>query len=124
MDWIYLGLLNRVADAGGYAFWLNQLRMSRCNNPNSIHGELNSISWAFIYSTEFQSLNLSNQAYVRALYRGLLRRDPDPSGSPYWVNELDSGARNREDVRTAFVFSAEFYNSTVAPITSESCIAI
>jgi hypothetical protein len=123
MDWFYLGLLNRAADAGGYAFWLNQLRMSRCNNPVSIHGELNSISLAFIYSTEFQGLNLSNQAYVHALYKGIFRRDADPGGCAYWVNELDSGRRTREDVRANFVFSAEFYNSTVAPIMSELCIS-
>lgn len=124
MDWFYLGLLNRAADAGGYSFWLNQLRVARCSDPNSVHGALNSINASFIYGAEFQSQGLSNQAYVVALYEGVLRRAADPGGLAYWTGELDSGARTREDVRLNFVYSIEFYIATVAPIMSESCTSI
>ncbi len=123
IDWFYLGLLNRAADAGGCVYYLGQLRSARCSDPNSVHGTLNAITAGFINSPEFQARGLLNEAYVTALYKGLLRRDPDPAGLAYHTNELNAGA-TRESIRLNFVASPEFAGATVAPVMSESCMSI
>ena len=59
--------------------------------------ELNSIAKGvevaanLMISGEFQARNLSNEAFVKVVYRALLGRDADPSGLATWTEKLDGG---------------------------------
>ena len=46
--------------------------------------------------------------FVRACYRDILQRDPDPSGVAYWVNGMANGGMSREVVITAMLRSDEY----------------
>lgn len=124
VDSFYLGLLNRAADQPGYVYYLGQIRTARCANPNSVHGTLDAITSGFINSPEFAARNLSNEAYVAALYIAILRRDADAAGLQYHKNLLDTNAATREQIRQGFISSVEFAGQTVAPIMSESCTTV
>lgn len=121
VDWFYMELLNRVADSGLW-YWLDNLQYARCYASGSVWGTLDWINSNFVNGVEFQSRGLSNEAFVSAMYRGILRRDADSGGLAYYTGQLNSGAMTRDGVRATLLYSSEFYNSTVAPILSESCV--
>lgn len=118
----YWGLLSRVGDSGGYGYWLGNLRAYRCSGPTlaALHGYLDGLIQAFVYGPEFQNLNLSNEGYARAMYRGILKRDPDAGGLAYWTGQLNQGL-SRETLRQYFVYSGEFAGNTLARVYNESC---
>ena len=125
IDWTYAGILDRPPDSGGYAFWLSDLRSTRCLNPGNataIWSKINSLNSQFVNSPEFVGKNLDARNYVQALYRGILRRNPDEGGLNYWTNQIVGGARTREGVRSDFVLSTEMLNSTINPIVNETCL--
>ncbi|MBP5180912.1 MAG: DUF4214 domain-containing protein [Clostridiales bacterium] len=51
-------------------------------------------------SPECTSRNLSNEAFVTALYRAFFDRDPDTAGRTNWVNALNNGMTRAELVQT------------------------
>lgn len=51
--------------------------------------------------------NLSNEEYVKALYRLYMGRESDPNGLREWVYALNHGA-TREQVNNGFADSVEF----------------
>lgn len=121
IDWFYMEFLNRAADSG-YGWWLDQLQNTRCYASSSLWGTLDWISSSFVNGTEFQNRGLSNQAFVSAMYRGLLRRDADSGGLSFYTGQLNSGAMTRDGLRATLLYSSEFYNATVAPVLGESCV--
>jgi hypothetical protein len=58
------------------------------------------------------------ERFVRALYLGMLRREPDPAGAAYYVNAV-LGGRSYAAVVEDFLNSEEFKNLTAAkPVTT------
>ena len=58
-------------------------------------------------SKEIQNMGLTNQEYVRRIYKTMLDRDPDSGGLSYWTGRLDSGA-SPTAVINGFIDSKEF----------------
>lgn len=121
---IYLGLLNREPDQGGWDNWLSNI--TQCNvNPSCMFGKLGRRQWVvrqFFYGTEmanrFPGLanppsspgfnpNVYNPEFVRACYVGLLNRNPDQQGFTNWVNTLNQTG-DFDHVLNGFLESAEF----------------
>lgn len=98
---LYQSAFDRAPDLQGLNFWIDHLDS----------GE--SLSWVadrFIDSDEFGILygeNVSNAAFVSALYQNILGREGDEGGVAYWNAELDSGNRSRTDVLIGFSESEE-----------------
>lgn len=88
VDLVYRNVLGRAPDAGGRAFWLEQLAVGRSRGLVMV---LFSESPEFIDRTDTVVPELPIAASVRRLYAGFFGRDADPTGLAYWVGEANRG---------------------------------
>ena len=96
---LYTQVLGRSADPSGLEAWSNVLKNKTENGAKVAQG--------FIDSTEFKSRALSDEDYIRILYRTFLDREADASGLAAWKSVLDSGL-SRLHVFKGFAESEEF----------------
>ena len=97
---LYLAYFLRAPDTAGLAYWTHE--WSR-GIPLPV------ISDAFAASAEFRNRYgaLSNDDFVRLVYRNVLDRDPDDAGLRHWTTALFLGA-SRGQVMLGFSDSEEF----------------
>jgi hypothetical protein len=119
MDY-YRGILGRLPDDGGYTFWTQQFRAAQCQGSAAVYAEADAISASFTTSAEYLQRNRTNADYVADMYDTFLRRGADLAGFQYWVGQLATSARTREQVRQYFVASPEFAGR-VATIVAQGC---
>jgi hypothetical protein len=117
----YRGLMARLPDSGGYTYWVDRFRAAQCQGSASVNAESESVSSSFVQGTEYGARARSNSQFVGDLYNAFLRRGGDLDGVRFWIEELDSGRRSREDVRRAFASSAEF-QGRVQAIVDAGCM--
>lgn len=117
----YRGLLNRLPDAAGYGDWVRRFRAAQCQGAAAIEAEVEAISASFVASPEYAARNRNNTQYVADLYDAFLRRGGDLSGVQFWIGQLDTGARTREQVRREFMASPEF-RARVDRLLAETCL--
>lgn len=97
---LYTKALGRKYDIDGLNFWCEQAY----KGERSIY----SISTAgFFHSAEFLDKKLSNEEYIKVLYRTFLDREFDQSGYEFWLNQLATGS-SRDTVLNEFANSKEF----------------
>lgn len=97
---LYTGFLGRDFDPEGLRSWIYALATKSMTGQQVVEG--------FYTSQEFQGLNLTNEEFVKRLYKVCLGRDADATGLSYWLNELNVNHRSREYVFTGLVNSPEF----------------
>lgn len=108
IDDLYPIVFSRPADAGGRAFWLDQMIDGR---------RLQSVAAEFYGSPEFfVKVGESNRAFVSALYEEIQGRSPDGGGLTFWSDLLDSGEMNRTDVAAGFYASPESREGRVSAL--------
>jgi hypothetical protein len=117
----YRGFLNRLADNGGFTFWLNKFRTAQCQGSAAVIAEVESISSEFIESPEYAGRARTNAEYVADLYYAFLRRGADTTGFDFWLDRLNSGTTTRDALRQDFIESAEF-QARVSAMLSEGCL--
>jgi hypothetical protein len=78
------------------------------------------ISSGFVGSGEYAGRNRTNAQFVGDLYNAFLRRGGDLGGVQFWINDLDSGARTRENVRQSLLASPEF-QGRVTNVVNQGC---
>ena len=109
---IYQVVLGRAPDSDGLTYWVEVFRGIREANPDmSYQDALIATIPAWQTSPEFVSnygSNLSDREYVQALYVNVLNRAPDEEGFNFWLNELETGVRTRDQLVIAFSESPEF----------------
>ena len=115
----YRGLLARLPDPGGFTHWVGQFRAAQC--AGGVPDKVESISSQFASGAEYLGRNRTDAQFVGDLYNAFLRRGGDLGGVQFWINELGSGARTRENVRVQFRDSAEF-QSRAAAIVAQGCL--
>jgi hypothetical protein len=116
----YRDILNRDPDAAGQKSWVAQLqdlngRVCKSANPTLSVGECEwnnkaQITLEFLASPESVAKNgsiTSNEAFVTALYKILLRRTPDEAGLKSHLSVLGSGG-TRLNVVSAFLSSDDY----------------
>ena len=81
----YLAYYGRPADAGGMAYWAEQLQLSGGNLSDIVDAFANSPE----SSTNFGGLSTSQ--HIALLYQHLLSRQPEPAGAAYWLGEVMAG---------------------------------
>lgn len=106
---LYLAYFQREPDPVGWPFWLDHRAQGR---------SLNWVSDRFAESEEFMVRygSLSDDDFVRLVYRNVLGRTPDPTGWDGWRAVLRRGG-SRGQVMVGFSESSEFINKT-APATT------
>lgn len=91
--------LGREVDQDGLNSWCSQL----LNGANTAKD----VAYGFVFSDEFQSKNLSDEDYIKVLYRVFMDREADRAGLSDWLSMMDNGA-SREDIFNGFADSPEF----------------
>jgi hypothetical protein len=97
---LYQAAFDRTPDKIGFGFWVG---------VSDAGHSLREIAQNFISSKEFGDLyghDVSNAAFVDALYHNVLHRNGDSGGIEYWNRRLEEGAE-RVDILTSFSESAE-----------------
>ncbi len=65
------------------------------------------VAYGFFFSDEMKNRNLSDEEFVKLLYRVMMDREYDESGKEYWLQSLLAGV-SREGVYRGFAESREF----------------
>ena len=108
IDDLYPIVFSRPADAGGRAFWLEQMAGGR---------RLQSVAAEFYGSPEFfVKVGSTNTAFVRALYEEIQGRPADAGGLGFWVDRLDTKAMTRAQVAAGFYSSPESREGRVSDL--------
>jgi hypothetical protein len=94
----YRTLLNREPDAAGLEDWKNVLMQG---------ASFQAVTVGFCDSQEFKSIYPVPGQFVEALYKKLLKRQPDPDGYAGWVNAINSGMSTANVIR-GFLTSDEY----------------
>lgn len=79
---------------------------------------LNQVAASFVVSAEFKQLygaNISDNAFLTALYSNVLHRTPDQAGFDYWNGQVSKGM-TRADILASFSESAENQVQVIAKI--------
>lgn len=124
---LYRGILGRLPDSGGFNYWLGRMRTAQCQGQAAVTAEVNNLAILFIGSPEYGAIqstrpfSLQTEMHVGDLYNAFLRRGPEPSGFGYWVNQIDTGQRTRDNVRQFFVDSPEF-QARVTAVINAGCL--
>lgn len=112
---IYVGYFGRPADAGGLAYFTQQL--SALGAPMTISelaiayqsdATLRSIVNIFGTSAESQALYAGdNGVFIDAVYRNLFSRPAEPGGKAYWVDLINKGAITRASAAVQIMAAAQ-----------------
>lgn len=106
---IYQAAFNRTPDLPGLGYWIGQMDKG---------STLNQVAASFVISAEFQQLygaNISDNAFLTALYGNVLHRTPDQAGFDYWNGRIATGM-TRADILASFSESTENQAQVVAKI--------
>jgi len=116
----YRGLLGRLPDTAGLDYWVGRFRAAQCAGPQAVRAEVETIASAFALSAEYAARARTTVQYVGDLYSAFLRRGGDLQGVQYWIDQVATGARSREQVRVAFRDSPEF-SARVEAVVAAGC---
>lgn len=97
---MYQQCLSREPDTDGLNGWAGQLEIGNMNGAQ--------IAEAFVFSNEMLSKNLSDEEFVKVLYRSMMGREADTDGLNGWVSQLQNAYMTRSEVTKAFVEATEF----------------
>ena len=96
---LYVYVLGRNGETDGLNDWCKALQ-NKLYTPVQV-GDF------FVLSDEFKAKNLSDEEYIKVLYRAYLGREYDEEGLNTWLELLQSGT-SRETVLRGFTNSVEF----------------
>lgn len=99
---MYQQCLSRDPDSDGLNGWASQLENGYMDGA--------AIAQQFIFSQEMLSKNLSNEEFIKVLYRAMMNREAEESGLNGWVSQLNNQYMTRSEITKSFVESAEFTN--------------
>lgn len=98
---LYTKALNREPDVSGLNYYAAEIIAKRITPVQAAQN--------FIFSPEFKNRNLSDAAYIGALYQVFFGREYDQGGLDYYLNLLNTGT-GREQLVINFSNSPEFNN--------------
>jgi hypothetical protein len=103
---LYVGILERDAEFGGWQFQRQALARGLVNQDQLVSNFLNSPEFGLKFGV------LTNDAFVRLMYRNILLREASPDEVNAWLNVLSNPANTRTIVARTFLNSPEFRNGT------------
>ncbi|MBO4636699.1 MAG: DUF4214 domain-containing protein [Clostridiales bacterium] len=98
---LYTIALDRPSDPVGKADWIAAVTERGQTGADVARG--------FLYSPEFLNKDVSNEDFVRTLYRTFFDREPDTEGYNAWVAALNNGTPKQEIIE-GFINSTEWAN--------------
>jgi len=98
---LFLATLERIPNADGLSFWVNELRSGNRTGAR--------VASDFIFSDEMARRGLSDREYIVVLCNALMGRNPSPDGVTFWVNQMNTvHGGSRHSIFVEFVNSDEF----------------
>ncbi|MBQ1171899.1 MAG: DUF4214 domain-containing protein [Lachnospiraceae bacterium] len=97
----YTKALGRAFDVEGINYWTGEILDGR-------YSIIDVCTDGFFHSKEFQNKNLSDEEYIKVLYRTFFDREYDEEGLQYWVSQLHTGNMTRNQILNDFALSKEF----------------
>ena len=105
VQYAFCVVLNRVAEPGGRLYWEGKLKEGA--SPLDI-------VFRIFHSDEIQKNTgvaaMADPQWVDFLYERLLRREPEPDGHEFWVNQLKKG-RSRDEVVHLWVYDGQEFRA-------------
>jgi hypothetical protein len=98
---LYDKVLGRTPDKSGLTYWANELITGKKTGAT--------VAANVIFSSEYTKKNVSDEEFIKTLYRAMMGREADNGGLKTWKEYLDNGV-SREYVFRRFVLSSEFKN--------------
>ncbi|MCQ2532821.1 MAG: DUF4214 domain-containing protein, partial [Saccharofermentans sp.] len=98
---LYTCALDRGFDDSGIKTWVGVLESGQMNGAEVAAG--------FFFSEEFQKAQLSDEEFVKRLYKTFMNREPDAAGYNTWINYMREG-HSRREVFDGFINSTEWAN--------------
>lgn len=96
---LYRLTLDREDDGSGINYWVDIL-VKKTQTPQTVaHG--------FVFSPEFKGKNLSDEDFVKIMYRAMMDREGEAAGVSYYLDNMAKGL-TREQVFSGFANSPEF----------------
>lgn len=108
LEELYVAFFNRVPDADGLAYWIDQTRAGQ--TLGSIAESF--YSAALLYPTQTgYTAAMTHADFVNVIYRNVLGRTDgaDAEGLAYWTNALSSGAQSRGGLVTTILATAHTF---------------
>ncbi|MBP5491563.1 MAG: DUF4214 domain-containing protein [Clostridiales bacterium] len=99
---LYTVALGRASEETGKNYWVMELLKGTKTGGDC--------GLFFLMSDEFRNRNLSEDDFVEILYKTFFDRASEADGKAYWLGELRSGAKSRDDVIRCFIDSVEWCN--------------
>ena len=114
---------NNMEDPMSVASYITfgKFRTAQCQGAAAVTAQAEAISSAYANSGEYGARNRTATQYVSDMYNAFLRRAGDLAGVQFWINQIATGARTRENVRQQFVGSPEF-SARVQSVIAEGCL--
>jgi len=97
---MYTEVLKRSADMVGIKGWVDVLKDGTWSGSEVASG--------FILSDEFQATEMTDEEYVRIMYKAFFGRAADDASLTIWVNGLETGEYTKEFIFAGFANSTEF----------------
>ncbi|HET8930814.1 MAG TPA: trypsin-like serine protease [Acidimicrobiales bacterium] len=104
---LYKAFFLRDPEAAGMDYWWTQI-----NSGWTLWRVAEFFSQSPEFIGRYGSLNTGQ--YVDLVYQNVLGRAPEAAGRAFWVQQLDSGARNRGELMVGFSESPEYVRATKA----------
>lgn len=114
MNNLYSQAFKRSMDPNGSSYWKSYFQTNGCSG-SSLSGAAKQV----YTGSEFAGKSYGSVEVVNRIYAGALQRNPDASGSAYWVGKLNSGS-SRATVATAIINGSA---SEINRIASTVCAA-
>lgn len=112
---LYSKALDRHPDDAGMNWW--------CTNIKNYTMTPVAAAESFILSPEFEAKNLSNEEYIKVLYRTFMGREYNQDGLNYWLGRINSGESRRTILRS-FAGCQEFQNIVAKTGISEETVTL
>lgn len=100
VDRLYKEALNREPDGPGEKYWVDLLDSGKTTPEDCMR--------SFLTGEEFNNRNLSDEEFLKVLYKVIFNRAPDKDGFEFWLNKLK--IRSRLGVINGFFYSEEWAN--------------
>jgi len=108
LEELYVAFFNRVPEADGLAFWMEQARSGE--TVNQIADTFYAAALLYPALTGYTA-DMGSADFVNLVYRNVLGRTggADPGGLNYWTAELDSGRQTHGALVTTILYSAHTF---------------
>jgi len=112
VDFFWLGTMDSIAPDADYQAWTISLNNAQAQGAPALLAQARSLGRYLFYSSEYVSLNRTNEEFVADLYYAYLQREPDTGGYNFWLsvlqNDIAQGQNGKEHLILAFEGCPEF----------------